>query len=97
MDIFGENVEMLSRDLLIIKYNDMKNYAKYLQAKINEYEKNYNVETLIRQKTPSLRYCSSINKVDEIEVVRIPERKFWVYKPYVREAEEIINQYMRGE
>ena len=95
--IIDENIEMLSRELLIIRYREIIEYLKYLQVKVNEYEKYYNVETSLRQKTPCVKFFYPTDKVDAIEIIIIPERKFWVYKPYVKTAQEIIEQYLRGE
>ena len=96
MNLFDENVEVLPRDLLLIRYNEIKKYVEYLQMKVNEFEKYYDVEIELRQSTPSLKFSSITNKTGAIEVVRIPERKFIVYKPYVRDVQEIINQYLYG-
>ena len=97
MDLFDESIETMTREQLIFRYKDMIGYTKYLQVKVNEYEKYYNVETSLIRETPFVKFRSQTDKVDAIEIVRIPERKFWVYKPYVKDAQKIINQYLGGE
>lgn len=97
MNIFDENIEILSRELLIIRCKEMMNYIKYLQVKVNELEKYYNVETSLRQQTPSVRFSQQLNNLEAIEVVKIPEKKFWIYKPYVKTANELIDKFLRGE
>lgn len=97
MDLLDENIETLPRELLIIRHKELIGYIKYLQSKVNELEKYYNVETSLRQKTPYVKYFSQTEKVDAIEMVIIPERKFWVYKPYVKTAQELINNFLGGE
>lgn len=97
MNMFDEDINLLSRELIIIRYKQMLKYVEYLEVKVNEFEKYYNVETSLRQQTPSVSFSSQIEKCDAIEKVIIPERKFWVSKPYVKTANELIDKFLRGE
>ena len=96
MNIFSENIEVLPRELLLNRYKELEKYTAYLQTKVNEYEKSLNVEIILRQLTPQVKFFSDISSPRTIEKIIIPERKFWVDSAYVQEAKESINKYLRG-
>lgn len=97
MDLLEENIELIPNEELRFRYKFLKDYAIYLQTKVKELEKHLHVETLIRQRTPNVRCFGNYTSPSKTEIVRIPERKFYVYKPYIKDVKELINEYFGGE
>ena len=96
MDLYNENLSELPKETLIHRYIEILKYVEFLETKNKEFEKLYNVDIRIREKTPFNGFNCSKNYVQEIEIIRIPERKFFIAKKYSKEVEEIINQYLRN-
>lgn len=65
---------------LIKENEDLKKYVEFLEAKCKEYEKHYDIEIQCRN---SLQFHSmpkiiTDNDSYDMEIIRIPERKFMV-------------------
>lgn len=80
-DLIKENKQLaICASYKLQKENEeLKRYINFLEAKCKEYEKYYNIEIQYRNSSQPMPYIMPNERiVYDTEIIRIPERKFYV-------------------